>query len=122
LLDACRDDPFAALSPKGARSIVVASGPTRSLSGERGLAKVEVKARNTLVVYAAEAGQVALDGEGDHGPFAAALVKHLGTPNLDIRIVLGRVRDEVFRSTMGKQEPFIYGSLGGETFTLVGTK
>jgi hypothetical protein len=123
-LDACRDNPFASLSSpaSGTRSIVLATEPPRSIAVDRGLARIEVKLPNTLIVYAAKAGQVASDGDGDHGPFAAALIKHLGTPNLDIRIVLGRVRDDVLRSTSGRQEPYIYGSLGGETFALAGTK
>jgi hypothetical protein len=35
-------------------------------------------------------------------------------PGLDIRLAFGRVRDEVLKSTANKQEPFVYGSLGGE--------
>jgi hypothetical protein len=40
------------------------------------------------------------------------------TPGLDVRIALGRVRDQVLSSTGGKQEPFIYGSLGGGEVSL----
>jgi hypothetical protein len=38
---------------------------------------------------------------------------------VDIRIALGRVRDDVLAMTGGRQEPFIYGSLGGATIALV---
>jgi hypothetical protein len=46
-------------------------------------------------------------------------MRHLAEPGLDIRIALGRVRDEVLALTGGQQEPFIYGSLGGATIALV---
>ena len=59
------------------------------------------------------------DGAGSNSPFASALVKHIAEPGLDIRIALGRVRDEVLRTTAGRQEPFIYGSLGGSIIPLV---
>jgi Caspase domain/TIR domain len=124
-LDACRDNPFASAPPSGggSRGISVVKPEPRKISIEKaGLSPVEVKLQNTLVAYAAKAGSVAMDGDGIHSPFTAALLKHLGTPDLDIRIVLGRVRDEVYRATKGQQEPFFYGSLGGEVFPLVAKK
>ena len=120
-LDACRDNPFA--SAPRSRGISVVKPEPRKISIEKvGLSPVEVRLQNTLVAYAAKAGSVAMDGDGIHSPFTAALLKHLGTPDLDIRIVLGRVRDEVYRATKGQQEPFFYGSLGGEVFPLVAKK
>ncbi len=108
ILDACRDNPFA-------KTMKRAVG-TRSLG--RGLAKVEPTA-DTLIAYSAKAGSVALDGDTRNSPFTTALVKHLPTPGLDIRIAFGRVRDDVLETTKRQQEPFIYGSLGGRTVTLV---
>jgi uncharacterized caspase-like protein len=98
----------------------VADVLTRGISV--GLSEVELKMANTLIAYAAKAGSVAMDGQGIHSPFTAALLKHLSTPNLDIRIVMGRVRDEVYRATNGAQEPFVYQSLGGDVFSLASTK
>jgi hypothetical protein len=40
-------------------------------------------------------------------------------PGLDVRLALGRVRDEVFRVTSQRQRPFVYGSLGGDTVALI---
>src|SRR5262249_42924797 len=48
-----------------------------------------------------------------------ALLKHLPSPAVDVRLVFGRVRDDVLASTRGKQEPFVYGSLGGSDVALV---
>jgi uncharacterized caspase-like protein len=110
ILDACREDPFA---PRGHRNIVA-----RAI--EQGLAKIEPSTPDTLIAYAAKAGSLSYDGDGGpNSPFTAALVKYLAEPGVDIRISLGRVRDEVLKNTGNRQEPFTYGSLGGTEVSLV---
>jgi uncharacterized caspase-like protein len=109
ILDACRDNPFANTMKRSVAS--------RSVG--RGLAKVEPTMSDTLVAFAAKAGAVAADGDGTNSPFASALVKHIAEPGLDLRIAFGRVRDDVLKSTGNRQEPFVYGSLGGQTMSLV---
>ncbi len=108
ILDACRDNPFA---QSMARTLA-----SRTIG--RGFARVEPTTSDTLVAFAAKAGQTAADGEGAHSPFTTALLKYLTTPGLDVRLAFGRVRDDVLSSTGNKQEPFVYGSLGGTTVTL----
>jgi hypothetical protein len=90
---------------------------TRSIG--RGLGRIEVTTTDTLVAFAAKAGMTAADGDGAHSPFTTALLDNLAVPGLDLRIALGRVRDEVMKKTDNKQEPFVYGSLGGSTVALV---
>ena len=107
ILDACRDNPF----------LRAMSRTTRSIG--RGLARVDAIAPSTLIAYAAQAGATAVDGTAANSPFTAALVKHLPTPGLDIRIALGRVRDEVLKSTANKQDSPLYGALGGTSIPLV---
>jgi uncharacterized caspase-like protein len=109
ILDACRDNPFANSMKRTLAS--------RSVG--RGLAKIEPTMSDTLVAFAAKAGAVASDGDGANSPFAAALVKHITEPGLDLRLAFGRVRDDVLKSTGNHQEPFVYGSLGGQTMSLV---
>ncbi len=109
ILDACRDNPFAKTMKRSVAS--------RSIG--RGLAKIEPAMSDTLIAYAAKAGAVASDGDGDNSPFATALVKYIAEPGLDLRLAFGRVRDDVLKSTGNRQEPFVYGSLGGETMALV---
>lgn len=109
ILDACRDNPFLR---RMQRALAV-----RAVTG--GLATVEPSAGNTLIAYAAKAGSVSYDGAGPNSPFTTALMKHLFEPGLDIRIAFGRVRDEVMKTTANRQEPFVYGSLGGTTIALV---
>lgn len=103
ILDACRNNPF---EQSMTRSI-----STRAVS--RGLARVEPESADLLVAFASKAGTVAMDGEGKNSPFATALAKYLTEPGVDVRIALGKVRDEVVSSTNREQEPFVYGSLGG---------
>jgi hypothetical protein len=109
ILDACRDNPFAKVMKR-----TVAS---RSIG--RGLAKVEPGSPNTLIAYSAKAGSTALDGDARNSPFTLALARHLTTPGLDVRKAFGFVRDDVLKTTGNQQEPFVYGSLGGDDVPLV---
>ena len=79
ILDACRDNPFARTMKR--------SVGTRAIS--RGLAGLEPTTSDTLVAFAAKGGSLAADGEGGNSPFTKALVKHIATPGLDVRIALG---------------------------------
>ena len=108
LLDACRDNPFATKLRSAGRA-----------ASRGGLAKLDEVSADTLVAYAAKAGSISYDGDGFNSPYATALLRHLAAPGVDIRIALGRVRDAVIAMTGGRQEPFIYGSLGGSTISLV---
>ena len=108
ILDACRDNPLTRSMKR--------SASTRSVG--RGLAKIEDLTSDTLVAYAARAGSFADDGAGENSPYTAALIKYLPLPALDLRLALGRVRDEVLRTTNKRQEPFVYGSLGGAEIVL----
>ena len=100
ILDACRENPFAAAMQR--------AGATRSLG--RGLARVE-PAGETLVAYAAKEGTVAADGEGRNSPYSEALLRYLEEPGLEVGLMFRKVRDAVLASTDGRQEPFVYGSL-----------
>jgi hypothetical protein len=46
-------------------------------------------------------------------------VKYIAEPGLDIRLALGKVRDEVLATTGNQQEPFVYGPLEGTNNFLV---
>lgn len=102
ILDACRDNPFAAQMKRTMASA------TRSVT--RGLAQVEPEA-GTMVVYAAKHGETALDGSGSNSPFATSLAKNLLTPGLEVRRLFDTVRDDVMDITGRKQQPFSYGSI-----------
>jgi hypothetical protein len=109
ILDASRDNPFV----KTMRRDRKFSGSVSS-----GLAKIEPSSTDTLIAYAAKAGSIA-SGDGTQSPYTAALLKSLTVPGLDVRLAFGRIRDEVMKASGGKQEPFVYGSLGGNNLSLV---
>src|SRR6266851_750275 len=109
ILDACRDNPFAKSMKRTLASRAIAQG----------LGKIEPSSPNMLIAYSAKAGSTALDGDARNSPFTLALAKHLTTPGLDVRRAFGFVRDEVLKTTGNKQEPFVYGSLGGDDVPLV---
>ncbi|WP_249152729.1 caspase family protein [Bradyrhizobium liaoningense] len=112
ILDACRDNPFVTTMRRERRN-----SATRAVSG--GLGKVEPTSTDTLIAYAAKAGSTADDGDGEHSPFTTSVLKNLPVPGLDVRLAFGRVRDEVLKATGNRQEPFVYGALGGGTISLV---
>ncbi|BBO02789.1 MULTISPECIES: caspase family protein [Bradyrhizobium] len=109
VLDACRDSPFSKVMKRTLASRAIG----------RGLAKVEPSGPNTLIAFASKAGSTALDGDGKNSPFTAAMVHHVTKPGLDLRKAFGYVRDEVLKSTANRQEPYLYGSLGGDDLSLV---
>lgn len=111
VLDACRNNPFARSMRRSAATRATVT---------RGLADVEVT--GTLVLYAARGGTVAQDGPvGGNSPFAAAFARRIPEPDVDIRLLVSKVRDDVLSATGRLQEPFHYGSLPGIQLPLVRT-
>jgi uncharacterized caspase-like protein len=104
-LDACRDNPFA---EKPSRSM-----GTRSGTVGRGLARLG-SGVGSLISFATQPGNVAMDGAGRNSPFTTALLTHLGTPGQDITRDLIDVRRDVLAATQGKQVPWENSSLTGE--------
>ncbi len=106
VLDACRNNPFKLASSNGKRA------------ASRGLTSIEPGA-GEVVAYAAKEGTIAQDGPANsNSPFATALVKSLNEPGLEIRLMFGKIRDEVLSATQNEQEPYTYTSLGGEAIYL----
>lgn len=103
-LDACRDNPLATTLARslGTRSVVVG----------RGLAKLDTGV-GSLIAFATQPGNVALDGAGRNSPFTSALLQHLGTPGQSITDDLIAVRRAVLQVTGGKQIPWDSSSLTG---------
>jgi formylglycine-generating enzyme required for sulfatase activity len=106
VLDACRNNPFRLSGVNGKRA------------ANRGLAQIEPGA-GEVVAYSAKEGTLAQDGASNaNSPFAQALVKSLSEPGLEIRLLFGKVRDDVLSATNNEQEPYTYASLGGEALYL----
>ncbi|MCP1611898.1 formylglycine-generating enzyme required for sulfatase activity [Azospirillum lipoferum] len=107
ILDACRNNPFV--------DRLTRSGSNRN-QAHPGFGSVDDTPSDTLVAMATRADQLAEDGTGDHSPFSAALLQHLQTPGLELSLFFRNVRDTVKQATNGRQEPFVYGSLGATPF------
>jgi formylglycine-generating enzyme required for sulfatase activity len=91
VIDACRDNPLPA-------------GAGRNLA--RGLSVVGMKPKNSIVIYAAEAGSKALDGL-----FTPILASSLQQKGRSINQVMMSVRSEVYAKSSGQQTPGEYNQL-----------
>jgi uncharacterized caspase-like protein len=91
VIDACRDNPLPA-------------GSGRNLA--RGLSVVGLKPKNSIVIYAAEAGSKALDGL-----FTPILANSLQQKGRSINQIMMSVRSEVYAKSSGQQTPGEYNQL-----------
>jgi hypothetical protein len=110
ILDACRDNPFAV---RMNRSLA-----TRAATMS-GLGRIEPTG-NVLVAYAARDGTTALDGDARNSPFAAALLRNIEAPGVEVTFMFRNVRDDVMEATRNQQQPFVYGSLSRKAISLAG--
>ena len=94
LLDACRNNPFANLGTRGIGS---------------GLAQMRAP-EGTLISFATQPGNVAVDGTGADGPYATALADAIRQPGLDIFHLFNQVGLRVKRDTQGSQQPWVSSS------------
>jgi hypothetical protein len=106
-LDACRDNPLT--------NDIAAGGQSDGFG--RGLARVRAEG-GTYIAFATAPGNVAYDGQGRNSPFSAALLKHVATPNIDIRLMMSDVRQDVFEATAQAQMPWENNSLIGRFYFL----
>jgi hypothetical protein len=104
LLDACRDNPLV-------RNLARNMG-TRAVSVGQGLAEIRTGV-GTLIGFATQPGNVAIDGKGNHSPYTTALLKQIESPGRDIMATLAAVTGEVVTTTAGRQVPWQHASLTG---------
>lgn len=97
LLDACRNNPFPAISK----------------TAGRGLAQVDVKfgTPGTLLSFSTSPGAEAEDGKDGNSPYTTALLKAGREPGLSIEDAFKRVRLSVNQATEGRQTPWESSSL-----------
>jgi WD40 repeat protein len=101
ILDACRNSLYRSWSMNDRNY------------ADRGLAAPPDRT-GTLIVYATAADRFAkdsLDAGSRNSPFTTFLLRHLPTPNLEIRELMMRVRRDVRAATSNQQTPYEYGSL-----------
>ncbi len=94
ILDACRDNPFAA------------DGKIE----QKGLSQLDAPP-DTLLAYATAPGNVASDGDGANGLYTEQLLREMNVPETKIEDVFKRVRLAVRRRSNGAQIPWESTSL-----------
>ena len=94
ILDACRDNRL----------------PAAYRSGGVGVARIPAPS-GTLIAYSAAPNQQALDGDGDHSPYAEQLARFIVEPGLKVEDVFKRVGAAVEKNTGGEQSPWKENSL-----------
>jgi uncharacterized caspase-like protein/uncharacterized protein YraI len=110
MLDACRNNPFAASMQR--------SNGTRSVA--RGLAPISVEGESGILIsFAAEAGKTADDGDAQHSPYTSALLGVLDQPGLEVGRMFRAVRAKVKETTSGVQVPIEQAQLPDQDIYLV---
>jgi uncharacterized caspase-like protein len=104
ILDACRNNPFGGRGLRGTES---------------GLAQIRAP-EGTLLSYATQPGNVALDGTGNNSPYSAALAQTMLKPGLDIFQTFNQVGLQVKRATGGSQQPWVSSSPIDGSFYFMG--
>ncbi len=105
ILDACRNNPF------GGRGLRAADGGLAQLRAPEG----------TLLSYATQPGNVALDGDDGHSPYTKALVQTIQKPGLDVFQTFNEVGLIVKRATVSSQQPWVSSSPIDGSFYFTGT-
>lgn len=93
VLDACRNDPFQG----------------RSFRSTSGLAPMQA-ASGTILAYATQPGNVALDGQGENSPYLEAWLEMLRQPDIEARELLNQIGILVRQRTGGRQVPWMSSS------------
>lgn len=123
-LDACRDNPLtntlsAQLADARSRGITWKHKVAERSVGVpnayeptvgRGLAETKVSA-GSMIAYATQPGNVALDGVGLHSPFTSGLLEYISTRGQEISWVMRKTRARVIEETNGDQVPWDHSSL-----------
>lgn len=114
VFDSCRNNPA-----DGWRQVDAEQGAAISVDRQRAAAAVF---GNVLTMFSTAPGHVALDGPpGQNSPFAAALLRQLGTGAVDLRELSERMRRDLIIATRGRQvlfdfnsyaQPFVLGKSG----------
>lgn len=104
LIDACRDNPYGAL--------------TRS--GNVGLSRMAATPAGSLLHFATRPGSVASDGEDAHGLYTSQLLRFLREPGAPIELVLKAVSAAVRQASGGTQQPWMEGSIEGDFYLVQG--
>ena len=97
IMDACRNNPFPAISRSVEQGLATMQGP-----------------KGSIIAYATAPGSTAADGTGKNGLYTSHFLKAMKEPGLSIEEVFKKVRKTVVEETDGKQVPWEHSSLIGD--------
>jgi uncharacterized caspase-like protein len=97
LLDACRNNPFPAISRSAGHGLAIVDAKTGS--------------PGTFMSFSTSPGAEAEDGSGADSPYTTALLSAAKEPGLSIEDTFKRVRVSVNKATEGRQTPWDSSSL-----------
>ncbi len=115
ILDACREDPFGSVPAAEAEAGRAARG-ARPLDAKLpdgvagGFARVG-RAEGMIFAFSTAPGKVASDGQGQHSPFAEALIRHLPVPGRSLPDALTLIQQDVYDRSGGWQLPYVETAL-----------
>jgi len=90
ILDACRNNPLKRSFRDSSKGLAYMDAPD-----------------GTLIAYATKAGSVSEDGSGRNGTYTEALLRHIETPGLEIRMMFNQAGLDVEAKTGKTQKPWI---------------
>jgi uncharacterized caspase-like protein/uncharacterized protein len=108
MLDACRNNPFAAALGENLG--------TRAVNAGSGLAMTTAPDLGYFIAFATQPGHVASDGAGRNSPFTTSLKTHMDTAGLSISDLMIVVRNEVVQATAGQQIPWDHSALSSRFY------
>lgn len=79
-------------------------------SADEGLARMEA-GEGTVILFSTQSGKTALDGDGEHSPFATALLANITKPDTDFTHAINNVVRDTYFATEKQQYPLLVGSL-----------
>ena len=99
LLDACRNNPFAASNAAAAQGLAPVVAPS-----------------GTIIGFATAPGEIARDGDGSNSPYTEALAANIPSAGLTLEEVFRAARRRVRELTANAQTPWEHSSLLSEFF------
>jgi hypothetical protein len=102
MFDACRNNPLETRGATQLKRDPDAAPPPRT--------------ENMLIAFSTTQGATALDGRGDHSPFAEGLIAHMGEPETHVEALMKKVSRFVRDRTEGTQTVWTEGFLAEPFF------
>jgi hypothetical protein len=85
--------------------------PGSRKSNAKGLAEPRMRVPESLIVFSAQPGASAPEGDGPDSAFAREFIQQVSVPNQDITVMMKHLISQVRSDTSGRQVPWVISSL-----------